>query len=163
MKLKQNTNLLQVGNKFLNNDSKKLVYYAHIYSHIVYGILVWGNMIENTRRNKLQKCMDDCFKLITYQPPTPLNYKKEKMLRLDDLIVLDNTKLSYKLQHNLLPLKLHEMLVSDSKRQSAQTKQYHSSYLFQSLKDFESTCPEIRNSNPLSTFTFRMKKKLLKE
>ena len=65
MKLKQNTNLLQVGNKFLNKDSKKLVYYAHIYSHIVYGLLVWGNMIEKIMRAKLQKCMDACIKLIT--------------------------------------------------------------------------------------------------
>ena len=30
LKLKQNTNLLKVGNKFLNKTSKKLVYYAHI-------------------------------------------------------------------------------------------------------------------------------------
>ena len=41
LKLKQNTNLLKVGNKFLNKTSKKLVYYAHIYSHVSYGILVW--------------------------------------------------------------------------------------------------------------------------
>ena len=104
------------------------------------------------------------------------------MLRLDDLIFLENTKLSYKLLHNLLPQKLQDMLVSDSKKQSlekkhmygtrsnsipkrpsALTRQYHSSYLFQSLKDYENTCPEIRNSNTLSTFTFRMKKNLLKE
>ena len=32
MKLKQNTNLLKVGNRFLSKSSKKLVYYAHIYS-----------------------------------------------------------------------------------------------------------------------------------
>ena len=60
-------------------------------------------MIERTMKAKLQKCMDTCFKLITYLPPTPLNYKKEKMLRLDDLMVLENAKLSYKLEHNLLP------------------------------------------------------------
>ena len=68
--------------KFLNKASKKLVYYAHINSHITYGILVWGNMIDNETKNKIQKCMDTCFNLITHLPPTPLNYKKEKMLRL---------------------------------------------------------------------------------
>ena len=154
MKLKQNTNLLKIGNKFLNKASKKLVYYAHLNSHITYGILVWGNRIDKETKNKIQKCMDTCFNLITHLPPTPLNYKKEKILRLEDLILLENTKLSYKLQHSLLPQKLHSMLLSDSKTKtlvkkcqyetrtknlpklpSAQTKKYHSSFLFQSIKD----------------------------
>ena len=118
MKLKQNTNLLKLGNKFLNKASKKLVNYAHINSHITYGILVWGNMIDNETKNKIQKCMDTCFNLITHLPPIPLNYKKEKMLRLEELLLLENTKLSYKLQHSLLPQKLHSMLLSDSKKKT---------------------------------------------
>ena len=70
MRIKQNTNLLKVGNKFLNKSSKKIYYYAHIYSHIIYGLVVWGNMIETTTKNKIQKCMDICFSLITHQNPT---------------------------------------------------------------------------------------------
>ena len=118
MKLKQNTNLLKIGNKFLNKASKKLVYYAHINSHITYGMLCGGNMIDNETKNKIQKCMDTCFNLITHLPPTPLNYKKEKILRLEELLLLENTKLSYKLQHSLLPPKLHSMLLSDSKKKT---------------------------------------------
>ena len=72
-------------------------------------------MIDKETKNKIQKCMDTCFNLITHLPPTPLNYKKEKILRLEDLIRLENTKLSYKLQHSLLPQKLHSMILSDSK------------------------------------------------
>ena len=157
-----------------------MVYYAHIYSHITCGVLVWGNMIDTATKNKVQKCMEICFNLITHLPSTPLNYKKEKMLRLEELI-LENTKLSFKLQHNLLPPKLHSMLSSDSKRKSlekkhqyetrtknipkipsAQTKQYHSSCLFQSIKDYENIPLEIRNSRTLLTFILKMKRKLLK-
>ena len=75
-------------------------------------------MIDNVTKNKIQKCMDTCFNLITHLPPTPLNYKKEKMLRLEELLLLENTKLSYKLQHSLLPPKLHSMLLSDSKKKT---------------------------------------------
>ena len=82
IKKKKNTNLLQIGNKFLNKDSKKLVYHAHIHSHITYGLVVWGNMIDQTQRAKLQKSMDKCFKLITFQSPTIVNYKNEKNVKI---------------------------------------------------------------------------------
>ena len=180
MKLKQNTNLLQIGNTFLNKNSKKLVYYAHIYSHITYGLVVWGNMIEKTLKTKLQKCMDKCFQLIVHQPPTPLNYKKEKMLRLTDLMILENAKLSYKLEHNLLPQTLHDMLLSESKNQSLEkkhkystrskgipyrptvlTRHYHTSYLFQSIKDYENFCLNLRTINTMNSFIYRLKQKIL--
>ena len=180
MKLKQNTNLLQIGNKFLNKASKKLVYYAHIYSHITYGIVVWGNMVDKSTKSKIQKCMDKCFNLKTHLTPTLMNYKKEKMLRLEDLITLENTKLSYKLQRNLLPMRLQEMLLTDSKRHllekkhryqtrskeipyrpAALTRQYHTSFLFQSLKDFENVSLDVRHTKSLSSFTSKMKQKLL--
>ena len=44
VKLKQNLHLLKLSKKFLNKETKKLIYYAHIYSHITYGILICGNM-----------------------------------------------------------------------------------------------------------------------
>ena len=119
--------------------------------------------------------MDVCFNLVSHQSPTHLNYKKEKMFRLNELILLENSKLSYKLQQKLLPTRLHTMLLSDSKKQSlvkrhkyqtrtknipklpsAQTKQYHSSFLFQSIKDYENLSPEIRESKSLKTVIFKM-------
>ena len=181
MKLKQNTNFLKVGNKFLSKASKKLVYYAHIYSHPTYGIVIWGNMTDSVTKRKIQKCLDIYFNLITHLPPTSVNYKKENMLNLEELILLENTKLSFKLQHHLLPIRLHNMLNSDSrlkslekihhyetrnknipKLPSAKTKHYHSSFLFQSLRDYEIVPVETRNCTTLSTFITKMKRRLLK-
>ena len=85
-KLKQNFHFLKMSNKFLTKATKKLIYYAHIYNNITYGILLWGNMISQSTLKKIQKIMNTCFSLITGLIPTPENFKKEKMMRLSDLI-----------------------------------------------------------------------------
>ena len=178
MKLKQNTNLLKVGNKFLNKASKKIYYYAYIYSHITYSLVVWGNMIDSSTKSKIQKCMDVCFNLITHQAPTKTNYKKEKMLRLEELIKIENIKLGYKLEHSQLPTTIQNILKSDSKKKSlvkthpyptrtksipnlpiAQNKSYHASFLVQSIKEYEKLPIELRESNTLSGFIRKAKSK----
>ena len=77
MKLKQNTNLLKIGNKFPNKASKKLVYYAHIYSHNQYRILVWGNMIDTATKNKVQNVWISASTLSHIYPPLHLTINKE--------------------------------------------------------------------------------------
>ena len=49
-KLKQNTHLLSTGRKFLTKNTLKLIYYAHIASHLTYGISGLGKygMHRNT-------------------------------------------------------------------------------------------------------------------
>ena len=180
MKLKQNINLLKVSNKFLTKSSKKIYYYAHIYSHIIYGLVVWGNMTDSGTKMKVQKCMDICFNLITHQSPTIANYKKEKMLRLEELIQIENMKLGYNLEHSLLPSTIQNMLKSDSKEKSlvkthsystrtknipnlptAQNKAYHASFLVQSTKEYEKLPLEARESKTLSSFIGKIKAKMI--
>lgn len=55
LKLNQNKNLLHRGKNLLKTATKKLVYYAHLYSHITYGIVVWGNQAHKTQLQKLQR------------------------------------------------------------------------------------------------------------
>ena len=74
MKIKQNTTLLQISNKFLTKHCKKNIYYSHIYSHIIYGLSLWGNMIDTTTKTKIQKAVNKCFNLITHQKPTRENF-----------------------------------------------------------------------------------------
>ena len=105
----------KLGNRFLTKPVKKQIYFAHLYSHIIYGLTVWGNMLDQTSLNKIQKCMDKCFRLVTQRQATLSNYKNEKFLTLQQLIKLENSKLGYKLHNKWLPLKVQCLLLSDSK------------------------------------------------
>ena len=171
VKLKQNIHLLKLSNKFLTKETKKLICYAHIYSHLTYGILIRGNMINQCTMNKIQKTLNSCFNLIIGLAPTPNNFKKEKMLRLQDLIQMENRKLGYQLEKNLLPLNHHRLLWTDSRNKTLQkthhyntrgkhlpnhpkvnTVNYQRGFQFQSIKDYEATPVEIRKLSTLSTF-----------
>ena len=115
IKIKQNTNLLKISNKFFTKACKKIIYFAHIQNHICYGLSIWGNLVDNITKYKIQKCMDICFKLITHTTPSKEYYKHEKMLTLNELIELENIKIGYKLHHKTLPTKLSNQLKTDSK------------------------------------------------
>ena len=48
----------------LNTHTKKLIYYAHIYSHISYCILIWGGAISNQNFLKLSNLQNSCARMI---------------------------------------------------------------------------------------------------
>ena len=87
-----------MSNKFLTKPTKKLIYYAHMYSHITYGLLLWGNMANQNSVKRIQKIINTGFTLITGLSPNLGNFKKERMLRLTDLIHLENNRLGYQLE-----------------------------------------------------------------
>ena len=45
----------QAGNKSLSKQSLLAIYYVHVYSHIRYGIICWGNYPKSLKIFKLQK------------------------------------------------------------------------------------------------------------
>ena len=55
LKIIRNTQLLRLSKNHLNMDTKKLIYYTHIYSHLVYGCTIWGNMLKANQIKKITK------------------------------------------------------------------------------------------------------------
>ena len=179
-KIKQNTNLLKVSHKFLNKECKKIIYYAHIQSHICYGLSIWENLTDNMTKGKIQNCMDTCFKLITHTTPNTSNYKIENMLTLNQLIELENMKLGYKLHHETLPTKLNVQMKTYSKNlvlskkirynrrhknllnlPMATNKLYHNSYLCKSKICYNSLPSTITKLSNYKSFVKKCKSLLL--
>ena len=85
----------------------KLIYFALVQSYISYGILLWG--FEADKLFKLQK---KAIKIITKSPylahTEPL-FKKEKLLKIEDIFKISCLKFYYRLVNNMLPKNLKKL------------------------------------------------------
>ena len=116
LKLTRNLNLLKYSQNMMPKETKKLVYHAHIGSHLQYGLMLWGNRITNEQLNKLQKIQNLCIMYISGNKINSTRANKDlKILTVKDMIELANLKFDYKLLHNLLPKKVAECCRIDSK------------------------------------------------
>ena len=61
LKIKKNMTLLQVGANLLDTNSKKILYYAQIYSHMSYGLTIWDNMIKCNQAGINTKAMKQVY------------------------------------------------------------------------------------------------------
>ena len=60
--------LLGLSKKFLNENNLVKLYYAHVYSHIKYGITAWGSMSKRSQLSSIYSIQKSCIKLICKQP-----------------------------------------------------------------------------------------------
>ena len=47
----------------MNEETKKIVYHAHIPSHIKYGLILWSNNANNDEIKKIQKIQTNCLQM----------------------------------------------------------------------------------------------------
>ena len=171
LKLIRNTNLLKRVQNHLNMYTKKTIYYAHIYSHLVYGCTIWGNMLRNDQLEKLQKLQNTCIRLITNQKNTVHGYQLLKLMNVAEIIKLHNLKMGYLVQHQQLPEMILKSCRSDAKSKSLDkihryntrrknepnrprpgSKWYKKSFLVKCLQEYQSLPENIKGINHKYSF-----------
>ena len=179
-KIKQNKHLLQCSANMLDLPTKRLVYFSHIYSHIRYCILIWGNSLTAAKLNKLQRLQTNCINLIKKYPNTTSQYQDLGILNIKNIISLENMKLGYKFSNKQLPVRIHELLINDQNQSSLKKShryptrhkslpnkpkgkyvQYGNSFLSKWIDDFSKLTPEIKEASNLKIFATKCKKLLL--
>ena len=114
VKLKRNFNMLKEGQSFLDKHTLEILYYAQIYSHLSYGISLWGNHATNHTLDKLQKIQNKCLRIILCKSEiNNKDFNKIKLLRINDIIKLENVKFAYKINNNLLPEEIMKSVTTD--------------------------------------------------
>ena len=114
-----------------------------------------GKYANIQKKEKLKTMQNYCVKLLDRSKCLNEIYRKHKILKFDDLVNLEQNKLGYKLNKNLLPLNLANVLLTDrigktlkkqhrySTRQKEnpnlpnhRSKLYNDSFLVQSIKNY---------------------------
>ena len=181
-KIIRNTNLLRVVKNSFPSHVKKIIYYSHIYSHLMYGILIWGNGLCQSKINKLQKLQNKCVQLIDENKALHLIYKNERILRIKEIIRLENIKFGYRKINNLLPITISRSLSVDAKNRdltkkhkyntrlksipnlpNCQKKGYLDSFLCQWIKDTSQVQPLLMRTPNMKLFTKQMKNIILQD
>ena len=176
-KIKRNMHLLRTPRHLFNKKTLKLIYHAHIQSHINYGLILWGSMTRQNNLLRLQSVQNKCVEIISGNKNIELNFKGQKIMNIKELIKLQEIKVGYRLINKMLPNKISQQMQSDSKRKSlikthtyntrrkripnlpkATKMNYINSYLYQSIKQFMLLPLTLQKMPTLSLFITNYKR-----
>ena len=180
LRLKCGLGMLQRSRDLLSRKAKKLLYYGQVHSHLCYGLGVWGPMFSIGQTKELCTLQRKCVELIDRNIPISEAFKRSQVLKVTDLIELEQAKLGYKMCNRLLPTVLIQMMMhyydnsTMVKSHSYQTRQknipnrpnaqlnlYQKSFLYQAIACYSKLDKEIRDAPTLPSFTKQLKKLIM--
>lgn len=98
--------MLNTVKNILPAATMKLLYNSLFYSHLLYGIVVWGPSMRMAHIDKLEKCQKKAIRTISranYNAPTNNLFIESNLLKLKDVIDLEMLKCMYLAYRYLLP------------------------------------------------------------
>ena len=117
-KIKRNMHLLKTPRNLFDEKTLKLIYHAHIQSHIDYGLVLWGLMTTKDNLNRMQSIQNKCIEIISRNKNIEDSFKKLKIAKINELIKLQEIKIGYRLLNKLLPNKISQQLQCDSNQKT---------------------------------------------
>ena len=177
LKLKRNLMLLKKSRNFLNTNALKLIYYGHFHSHLKYGILIWGSMLNQNQTKRLQKLQNQAIQLLHQSKTVQSIYRDNKIPDLQKMIKIEQLRFAYRLINNILPLNLSKLVKTDHKGSNlckthnyltrfkaepnlplTKSSHYQSSFLHQSIKVFSTLPTDVKHKTSLKSFTCAIKR-----
>ena len=167
-----------MGQNYLTKHALKLIYHAHVQSHVQYGLLIWGNQCNAKAKQSIQNQMDRSIAIVNKGKNSSAKLRTD-FLNLLNLIKLENYKLGYKLVNKMLPDKLSDEISLDknnkplnkkhgyntrNKKQlnipKHETSSFHNSFLCASIRDFSTLPHSIASCTSIHTFVAQCKQHL---
>ena len=101
-KIRSGIYALKLSSKYMGPHEKLMIYYALVYSHLQYGISIWGSMIKKCYLNRLCILQNTCIRLIfNLEPRTNTSeiMQKNKILSISQIIKLEQQKFMFRIQN----------------------------------------------------------------
>ena len=121
---------------------KTMLYNTLILPHITYGIMVWGY-----QRNRLNKIQKKAIRIITsnkYNSHTEPLFKQLNMLKLEDLLKLQQLKFYFKFNEGSLPVYLQNWDITPNARvHNYNTRELGCIHTFKVKHEFAKKMPQI--------------------
>ena len=174
--------MLQRSKTLLSNFTKRSLYFGQIHSNLCYCLGVWGSMISRKQNKQLTKLQRTAISLIDTTMKTDEIVKKYKILELEKLVKLEQMKIGYKLCHNLLPIKIADLIRRDhtgqiiTKEHGYQTRnkhipnlpsvsnnKYKASFLCCAIREYSALNNELKSSSTLKSFICKCKRILVSD
>ena len=150
------------------------IYFAHLYSHMTYGMSVWGTMSLKSSQTSLYKLQQECMLAVCKPMETVKSaFSRLKIIRLPDLIVFHQQKLGYLVSHKLLPTpllglfnrrggkKTHRYETRNKNTPNIQTHHepsFNNSFLCKAITEYNKLLISIKTSKTTRMFTGKLKK-----
>lgn len=160
----------------LNKKSARLIFHAHIMSHIRYNVATWS-CCSNVLKNKVNLVMNKAIKImfgLNWRTPTEELYKKTGFLKLNEVIVLEKAKTIHKIEngvtksknslkkrknvHNYNTRNLEKFCHVKTRTELARNSSFNSS-----LRIYNSLPQQLKKVNDIGTFSKRLKVLLKKD
>ena len=103
-KLSSSLYMMNMAKNFLSLDTRKTLYYSYFYSHLTYGILLWGPNAYQYHINSIYQKQKKAACIIKGNVNATDNIFKELLiLKLDHIIDMEMVKLMYNVSNHLVP------------------------------------------------------------
>ncbi len=114
---------------FLPLKTKVPLYSSLILSHLNFAVLVWGYECE--RIIKLQKNTIRIISRSKYNPHTEPIFKTLKLLKVKDILTLQELKFYYKYKHNKLPHYFQNLPIGQIRKHIFMKQEYKIKFIYQ--------------------------------
>ena len=180
-KIQANKQLLNISKNFLNIQMMVKIYYAHIHSHLRYGLVVWGSMMTKTSKTELEKLQKACIRLVNKKKknaPTNELFIRNRLLKFSDIIDIELLKFGYMLSRSCLPNPINKIMNNKggqkthpyptrNKRipniQRHNDQSFNSSYLCKGVTLFMNSGKPIKDASSLKKMTIEAKNRYISQ
>ncbi len=137
-KLSKSIGILNKLKLFLPLNAKVLIYKSLILSHLNFGILAWSYQCD--RIVKLQKKIVRIFSLIKYNAHTDPHFKTLRLLKVNDILKVQEFKFYFKFKNTMLPYYLQNMLFDNTNDHNYYTRKQHTIRTMRPNHEYARTC-----------------------